>query len=154
MDVHVHFKLVCKSAQNNTTQNTNNGIDNVQLKNCRDDLTASEIKTPEYCMAGNIGGKIIWRLAVEAKNSFISAKFNIIRWCVGVYVRHNYHYVSSSESWEMTLLKYFSCDTSVPKQSSSLTQKEREVASDFVSKAEEEVQHVGVTLCTQSKRNI
>ena len=46
------------------------------------------------------------------------------------------------------------CDTSVPKQSSSLIQKEKEVVSDFVSKAEKEAQHVGVTLCTQSKRNI
>ena len=35
----------------------------------------------------------------------------------------------------MALFKYFSRDTSVSKQSSSLTQKE-EVVSDFVSKAE------------------
>ena len=44
------------------------------------------------------------------------------------------------------LLSYFLCDTSGPKQSSSLTQKEKEVVSDFVSKAEKEAQHVCVAL--------
>ena len=53
----------------------------------------------------------------------------------------------------MALLKYFSCDRSVPKQSLSLTQKEKEVASNFVSKVKKEVQPVGVTLYTQSKRD-
>ena len=38
----------------------------------------------------------------------------------------------------MALAKYFSSDTSVLKQSLSLTQKEKEVVSDFVSKAEKE----------------
>ena len=51
----------------------------------------------------------------------------------------------------MALLKYFSCDRSVPKQSSFLTQKEKEVASNLVSKVEQEVQPVGVTLYIQSK---
>ena len=36
----------------------------------------------------------------------------------------------------MAFLKYFSHDTSVPKQSLSLPQKEKEVVSDFVSEAE------------------
>ena len=54
----------------------------------------------------------------------------------------------------MALFEYFSCDASVPKQLSSLTQKELEVVSDFVSKAEKEAQHVGVILCTWSKCNI
>ena len=49
-------------------------------------------------------------------------------------------------------------DTSVPKQSSSLTHNENDVVhvhvSDFISKAEKEAQRVSVTLCTQSKRNI
>ena len=54
----------------------------------------------------------------------------------------------------MVLLKYFSYDTSLPKQSLSLTQKENKVVSDFVSKAEKEAQHMGMTLCTQSKCNI
>ena len=51
----------------------------------------------------------------------------------------------------MELLKYFLHNTSVPKQSSFLTQKEKEVVSDFVSNAEKEAQRVGVTL---SKHNI
>ena len=62
--------------------------------------------------------------------------------------------LSSSESWEMALLKYFSHDTSLPKQLLSLTQKENEVVSDFVSKAEKEAQHMGVSLCTQSEHYI
>ena len=92
-------------------------------------------------MVGNIGGKLIWCLAVETKNAhFISAKFNIVRQCVGVHVRRDYRQVSSSENWQMGLFIYFSRDTSVLKQSLSLTQKEREVhvVSDFVSKAEKE----------------
>ena len=40
----------------------------------------------------------------------------------------------------MALFKYFSRDTSVPKQSLSLTQKEKEIVSDFVSKVEKEAQ--------------
>ena len=52
-----------------------------------------------YRMVGNIGGKLIWRLAVETKNAhFISAKFNIVRHCVGVHVRRDYRQVSSSEN--------------------------------------------------------
>ena len=51
----------------------------------------------------------------------------------------------------MVVLKVFSRDTSAPKQSLSLTQEEKEVVSDFVSKAEKEAQCVGVTLRTQSK---
>ena len=59
---------------------------------------------PMYRMAGNIGGKLTWRLAVETKNAhFISAKFNIVRQCVGVYVRRDYRQVSSSENWQMAL---------------------------------------------------
>ena len=58
-------------------------------------------------------------------HNFISAKFNIKRWYIGIHIRHDYCYVSSSESWEVALFNYFSCDTSVPKQSSSLTQKEK-----------------------------
>ena len=50
--------------------------------------------------------------------------------------------------------KYFSHERSVPKQWSSLTQKEKEVVSDFVSKTEKETQHKTVTLCTQSKHTI
>ena len=39
-----------------------------------------------YRIAGNIGGNLIWRLAVETKShNFISTKFNFIRQCVGVY---------------------------------------------------------------------
>ena len=49
----------------------------------------------------------------------------------------------------MALFKYFSRDTSVPKLSSSLAQKEKEVVSDFASKAEKEAQHMGMTLRTQ-----
>ena len=51
----------------------------------------------------------------------------------------------------MALFKYFSHDTSVPKQSSSLNQKQTEVVSNFASKAEEKAQQVRVTMCTQSK---
>ena len=47
--------------------------------------------------------------------------------------------------------KYFSRDTSVPKQSSSLTQNEKEVVSDFVSKAEKEAQRMGVTCVHREK---
>ena len=109
----------------------------------------------QYHLAGNVGGKLIWCLAVETKTpNFIPAKFNIIRQCVGVHVRRDYYYVSSSESWEMALLKYFSSDTSVPKQLPYLTQKEKEIVIKFVSKAEKQAQLMGVTLCTQSKRNI
>ena len=70
-----------------------------------------------------------------------------------VCVRRDYHYVSSNESWEMVLFKYLLHDTSVPKQLSSLTQKEK-VVSDLVSKAKKEAQCVGMKLCTHSKRNI
>ena len=56
------------------------------------------------------------------------------------------------EKWRF--LSIFSRGTGVPKLSSSLAQKEKEVVSDFASKAEKEAQHVGMTLCTQSKRNI
>ena len=38
----------------------------------------------------------------------------------------------------MVLVKYFSRDTSVPKPSSSLTQKEKEIIRDLASKAEKE----------------
>ena len=54
----------------------------------------------------------------------------------------------------MALFKYFLCDTSVPKQTVSLTQKEKEIVTDFVSKAEKEAQCMDITLCTQSKHNI
>ena len=107
-----------------------------------------------YRMAGNIGGKLILRLAIETKTEFFPAKFNIIRWCVGVHVRRDYCYISSSESWETVLFKYFSCDTSAPKQLSSLAQKGKEIVSDFVSKAGKETKRVGTTLYTKSKRNI
>ena len=61
-------------------------------------------------VAGNIGGKLIWHLAVETKktHNFISAKFSFIQQCVDVYVRHDYRNMSSSESWEMALLIYTS----------------------------------------------
>ena len=100
------------------------------------------------------GGKLIWRLAVETKNAhFISAKFNIVRQCVGVHVRRDYRHVSSSESREMALFRYFSRDTSALKQSSSLTQKEKDVVSDFVSKAEKEAQRsVGYNEYTAEER--
>ena len=62
--------------------------------------------------------------------------------------------MSSSESQEMALFNYFLRDTSAPKQSSSLAQKEKDLASNFVSKAEKEAQRMGVTLGTQSKRSI
>ena len=100
-------------------------------------------------MEGNIGGKLIWRLAVETKNAhFISAKFNILQWCVGVHVRRDYRQVSSRENWHMALFKYFSRGTSVLKQSLSLAQKEKEVVSDFVSEAEKEAH------CVHSKNAI
>ena len=53
----------------------------------------------------------------------------------------------------MALFKYFSLATSVPKQSSSLTQKEKEVVSDFVSKAKKEAQRlVGYNKYTAEER--
>ena len=103
-------------------------------------------------MAGNIGGNLIWRLVVVAKpNNFISAKFNIIRRSIGVHVRRDYRYVSSSKSGVMALLRIFRV---IQASLSSLTKKKKEVVSGFVSKAEKEAQRVGVTLHTRSKRNI
>ena len=53
-----------------------------------------------YCMAGNIGGKLVCRVAVETKknHNFISTKFYIIRRCIDVHVRRDYRYMSCSES--------------------------------------------------------
>ena len=57
------------------------------------------------------------------------------------------------------MVKYFSRDTSVLKQSLSLTQKEK-VVSDFVSKAEKEAHFVhsqiaqSSSLCTQSNHKL
>ena len=49
-------------------------------------------------MAGNVGRKLIWLLAVKAKiHNFISAKFNIKSLCVNERVKRDYHYMSSSE---------------------------------------------------------
>ena len=48
-------------------------------------------------MAGNIDRNLIWPLRQKTHN-FITAKFILIRQCVGVHVRCDYHYLSSSES--------------------------------------------------------
>ena len=55
------------------------------------------------------------------------------------------------EKWRFLVILRGTC---VPKQSSSLTHKGKQVVSHFASKAEKEAQCVGVRLCTQSKHNI
>ena len=108
-------------------------------------------------MEGNIGGKLIWRLVVETKmHNFISTKFNIIhvQQCVGIHVRRVYRLSLAVRAERWCFLSIFHMISSVPKLSLSLTQKEKEVVNEIVSKAEKKAQHMGMTLCTQSKRNI
>ena len=90
-------------------------------------------------MAVHIGGNLIWRLAVETKtHNLIPTNFYNIRRCVGVHVGVTIATCLAEQQWsrKMALFKYFLCDASSPKESSFLTEKEKDVVSEFAANAE------------------